>query len=130
MEIMKSCCCCYWKQRQNPIFDYDEFDDMEFEDLVESAVVEPQGHTIWTSIASLFRFKPISNQVISSGYQSLNQFPERNDNDILYGQEELQDAKLLTREQVSLINSNTQNMELQNHNSNTSVSESLEMEMD
>lgn len=99
MEFLKGCCCCvYWKQRQHPVFDYDEVDDdLEFENLLEQPGQIPmpqnQQQNVWNGLASLFRFNPKN-----SGYQGVPTFEQ---NDILLDQVSQLDAELLTPLQIS-----------------------------
>lgn len=106
--MFKSCCsCCPWKQRQYPIFDYDEIDDLEFENLLSAPGTGPfqtqnqPPSSFWTTLASLFGVK--SNR---RGYEAIPSYnADRIEQDVLYGQEDLHDAQLLTQEQVSNITS-------------------------
>jgi hypothetical protein len=45
------CSCCF--KRQDPTFDYDEIDDLEFEQLLNSSF---QQKTVWDSITGMFRW--------------------------------------------------------------------------
>lgn len=107
---MKSCnnCplfCCF-KQRQYPSFDYDEIDDLEFENLLNEGGTggfgQQQEPSIWNSIASLFRFSP--NGYSRTTYQPLPTFDTTRE-DVLFGQESQATAQLLTNEQVSKLTS-------------------------
>ncbi|EGF84291.1 hypothetical protein BATDEDRAFT_85321 [Batrachochytrium dendrobatidis JAM81] len=59
------CLCPWWKPRIQPIFDYDEIDDLEFENLLSSSGATgpfqspPAATAFWESLASLFRFRSL-----------------------------------------------------------------------
>ena len=103
---MNSKCCCpclYWRQSQYPIFDYDEIDDLEFDNLLFSPT-QPfvqTSSTWWQNIASLFGYHPSVNN--DRGYSRVVDYQTMRSGDgqdILADQSGVADAKLLTREQV------------------------------
>ena len=93
---MNDCChsCCpFWNQRQYPIFDYDQVDDLEFEDLVQNTAPQPQRRPLCDKISRLFNYHPSLNN--QRGYQPIT--------DVLDDQRGVEAAKLLSWEQVHSI---------------------------
>jgi hypothetical protein len=103
-------CCRFWKPRQYPVFDYDEIDDLEFENLLSTPgpagpFAPPQPPSIWTNIASLFGFHRGSPR--SPGYTAVPTYDTLrrigDTGDVLDGQENMEDAEMLTQERISEI---------------------------
>ncbi|KAI8900857.1 hypothetical protein BC833DRAFT_210908 [Globomyces pollinis-pini] len=103
-ECLKSCLCCFQSNRQLPIYDYDEIDDLEFENLLARPGTSPFSqqqprNSIWNDLAALFRFKSKNSK---NSYQSV---PTYDQQDLLFDQDQQTDAELLTPEQISMMTS-------------------------
>lgn len=126
---MESCCNCFSFLKRNtlPVFDYNEIDDVEFENLLRqgspqessrqfgSRMEEESDETrretggIWTGFASLFRGSA-ARSLSLSGYHPVptynsqragRQIPPPSSTDILSDCEELEpSAKLLSRHEI------------------------------
>ncbi|KAH6570268.1 hypothetical protein BASA50_011281 [Batrachochytrium salamandrivorans] len=61
--ITLPCLCPWWRSRVQPVFDYDEIDDLEFENLLSTSGVSGPFQTrslssvFWDNLASLFRLR-------------------------------------------------------------------------
>ena len=128
---MNCCPCCFWRQRQYPIFDYDEVDDLEFENLLTAPgpgpfTPPPTQTAFWTRIASLFGFHPSTSN--NRGYEPVSSLGRGDD--LLVDQYDAAEARLLTQEQVAAMTNPFINYTVTHKMNTAATDESSPVELD